>query len=1398
MSALELVHHCTSRDRLSLQRNSLRISIEILHLLCELMRVDDLRIDLRDVAPDGVSRASVVHSHAPSVADRLSAHNSAEVLLTIFESLMDELNEQRVAHARSHAHASDNHFDGDGDEERGIKLRLVEAILRCLDTQLEVCTIGSVHRTNLLKHLYLFIPSHLQGPPTGEATSPGDGSDSEIIRLLVGLLRHRHSDESASLSARLLRHLCGTTIANDHVHAARCMQAGPPCTRATPPAPVVTFPAYANSILAVASKLFRFPHSPAIYLVEKADLLEAYLGILRGVTHTECAMEEMTPPRVLTKMKPVCDDSTEDDSEPAFLALAPNSPPSASRCHQLFMHEPHLHAEMEDGAHHASFAVSEQRFMVDSYTTAVRHAIAKPIIDQIDPAPGTVMQLLAEKDHSTTTAEVLSAPPPPPSASSNLRPAPVHAAPVWHSNELTAAALGGLASLCANNAVISLHICNQRDIIPMMARLLSHPEVGLNLVVTELIGTLERALSTPDCSCASRSHTACTHAGEPPSLSAFLNGTVKRVVAQTSRRSSDGSVLGRRRNSLGGSPLLQAVPAPLTHKALLHHSNTGSPKITPLTAHTRSTPLMNATSPLLLHDTRAAAHARLVPLVSRSIRMIIDVMQRRWTTDSDRPVAIESDVRLVRLLSHLVPNSRSFQEDAADAIPILTSLLANPTQASSMREACISCLAHLCSLHEPNRTLVVESRVLSTVALPLLAILKPCDQRRRTDRSEEVHPSVSLLQLACVRLCTSVSAGFVTMAVSRLLASDMPATSTAIGHMLLELVSFLDGRESTIAMQVMASALMHRLVFDPSPMREILVDAGVVPKLVSLCAMDRESADEAAIANDAQCPHCSPRTDDSDVTLTPTRQVRLNALAALASLTSCASVSVKQSVLGELSLDGIFALLETASEGREGAQAEHERTCADVHHVRRLAECAWDILRHLCEPVDADPDVGSEEQAAASDVTSTPNENGKPTDALLSRDDITRVLDVIRARIQDASFHAAESHAPILAAIAARTDASRSLICERPSLLAHVHTAIMQPGESLERATECAIHLLQPTPTESKQSESDRRGSDQTIDATALTKRLRTLLEHRLLPTIIALAETETTTVLPIACHHAPITPSEPCVAEELRHRLRQGLVSMHASLVGVRHESPAAQAHWSMLDEFVAEQHRSSCMAPNSSPASELTHDADGPMTPPSGEILRHLISHRVETHRTSRDRHHIHSYESLGEFPPHDSSFIEATDESQQDSLEDEEIDEIIDGDATDENAAAEQDYVPPGDGESTSHHHSLALTDAAAVAALIPLAWRHRILHHALESLEADLLEEELHEAGLRHGDRRLPLPHPSRSTALALVRAVDGVLAPGAGTLREAIDVMDAAERLGRSTTGRLQVRGTERQ
>lgn len=813
-SALELVHHCTSNDLDRLQRNNRLLLISILGLLRLLMRVDPLVIDLRHVTLEGECRPSAPQPRPmrTNIADRLAGHNSAEIMLNIFDTIMDESNQDQL------------------------NLTIVESVLRCINTQLDLCSPESSHRLNLLKHIYLFNPSQLHTPPNiVQNVGPGEGSESMIIRRLIGIIAERRTTQLTILSASILSHIATTPIHNDHRTISQ---------------PIVTYPACSNNThsLDVASKLFLFPNNPSLYLVEKGNLIGAYLDILQPMLS-----KSPTPPSSVAVVGPTStefgsnsnsvisrslfrknvesstdepndtDDDDEDEDEEVANASprsstfamthAPSSPSFTMRGHQQFVHEPHTHVQTTEepsskNTHHASFAVSEKRFMLDSYSPPL--AAATPIM------PMSSFSLTDESNSPPMSSFGSPLPQSLPPLVLLTSSCPPRSAPVWCSNEVLGAAISGLASLCDGNALLALHVVGQPGMVSFIATLLTHPVTDLSLSAMKLVVALERALvASGQCHKA----TCLVHRDDPNidslTLSQYLSNIAKVKF-----------IPRRRRNSFGAM-------------------TPNSPPIKPIGSNHTPRVMSHPAPPLMHRIKRVEAYRLISPLVSQSVNLLVDMIELEWgpssklnTQPHSGHTANESrQKQMLGLLSRFVVTSDDLQQTAGRrVIPILVRLLADPTQSSSMRECCLDTLISLCALDTPNRQLVIEARVLSNTILPLLAMLKPMEARRMKDRNEMIHPAVLALQLACVRLCTNLSTSFESLASSHLASGvSAIASSTAMCHMLVQLLSYLDPEiGSPPSLRHATMILMRQLLLESSHLREILFATSIGPNLEKL------------------------------------------------------------------------------------------------------------------------------------------------------------------------------------------------------------------------------------------------------------------------------------------------------------------------------------------------------------------------------------------------------------------------------------------------------------------------------------------------------------------------------------------------------------------------------------
>ena len=1115
-SALELVHHCSSNQLSTLQANNLLLMNEILHTMCVLIQPEELQHDISQVTPEGVARPSLPLVHRVNIAERLSLHNSAEVLLTIFESLMDEVNLSLAQ---------------DAHETPSMQLTLVESILRYIATQLDICASDSPAHVATLKQLYLHIPSHQQIAPSATAL-PGDGSDSGIIRLLIGLVQDRRSVSSVRLAAQILSSIASTPIVNDHVHSSECKR--PPereaCTRGTKPTPVVTYPVCCNSVLAVASKLFLFPHAPSLYLAER-NLVQAYLDILAPflkkpsaavIDHTP--KQQMTPLTISSSRSLFRKKGDEEDEENAgnsgsFLLGGLASPPSSRNlCHQSFVHEPHPTYTPSEDSHHASHLLSEHQFML-SYTKSPENGVHMQY--PMQPAP--------QQHYALPTVE--EAPP------------LVHyrAAPVFQSNELLGAALDGLAALCHGSTIISLHVANQPGFLSFAATLLVHRSVQLLLSAIRLLSEMERALALAP-RCITTNCTSLAHA-DSPCLTAHL-ASVSLAKPRMSRRSSSTSVeyrtLHRRNSGAGISPTV-APMSPVLKGASF------SPRLFALTGHNLPSMVSHASPPVLLQHSRTAAHALIFPLVRQCITVAVNLAASQWPELRSRAPKIGLDravqLRIVRLIGSMVSHSAELQTLATDAVPILLGMLSNRTQDTDFREASLISLSQLCCLHAPNRHAVIRHRVISTVILPLLAVLKPVDAQRLRDRNALVHPSVLKLQLASVRLCSTLSECFSTLSTTssaQYIAEDATAASAtaAIVNLLNTLIGFLDVRDAPLSLACAASTLFIALVSESSPLRHAFSTPKFMQQIVRLAA-EPEQEEELG-----SCCAVNSAASEDACKSTPTlaAQLRVNALRCIASLSQHSTVEVKRLLLSLLSFEGVINLVQVNASADKSDVASPSLK----EHLSQVSHCGWEILQHLLEH-----------------APKTETFNGADEGGLFTRSDIVQALELCLARLDTSESSSAWK---TLLVVAERNDFAKMVILERPQVLQLLNDALKPPGVRLIDAANLLLALVESTSDEAASS---------SVSA-SFSKRQIAVFEAKCFPSLLQLAQDSLLSDLP-------------------HERLCVSLTRMQNDLIAAQYCAHRFPDHWRALDQFVKKRLEASLSAgePDTSSTAESGHSS-------------------------------------------------------------------------------------------------------------------------------------------------------------------------------------------------------------
>ena len=1054
----ELVHTCSPTELATLQTNNLKLIHSMLSVLRAMMVNDELQIDIASAT------AATTPTPPPfvSVADRLCAHNSAEVLLSIFEHCIDET--ELIC---------DEPADSAGAQLHSLQCSVLEGVLRCLLAQLEHVTPDSSHRINLLKELYLHIPSPLQSAPsTLLAASPGQGSDSEIIRLLIALVSRR-SNPLSVLSAAVLNHIATTPVPNEHVHSKtvcgnseNSVYTSPLCTRGAPPAPVVTFPLHENSTLAVASKLFLFPLNPALYLIERGLMLE-YLEQLQPMLgeHESVKQDPAVLPFAASRSLFRSDATNSDDEVGESRSLSAVLPlptsPLIRPLRQVFSH-----VGDESHAHHASFR--QDAFMDAKYATprVNDHSAELELLPEFPEFSLAHSAAVPTKPQSTSSPPVASAPAPL---------APSCQLPLHQSKELAGAVLGGLSALATRNAAVSAFLCSQSGLLPFLAQCLTHPQLQFSLLAAELVVEMSSALAF-----------AASHAREVGSTGvsiASLNVASLRPARSLSRRNSESGCCRvppklHRRNSreVASHHSPQIMPSSPSHFKLTH-----SPKLTAIGGpmHPHAPPALGFSE----------AHKLLSPLVDRVLQTLLGLVTQRWGGNKTKVHKhanavlsdMQSQIKVLRLLAKLTSHSEQLQAESAAAVPLLVSLLSSRSLAASVHCACIISLSALCSRHVPNRQVILTERVLDGSLLQLLGALQLMSDNRS---QQPAHPMKLALRLAIVQLCTQLSASFHDKPVplSSLIA-DVASTS---GCMLSQLLLFLDSPFLTL--RVASAALVANLLLPHSPVRDLLVQAAVIPKLARMSeessSWTMPSLPPLPDALDVECHAAAPASLP--------HQLRIYALCALCNVTAQASHETKFAVLSELSLDGLLALLTSEESHGDGGMCD----CS-----AELEQQGWILLRHLLQP----------------SVSASKEESVDPP--LLSSREITRVLDLIISRAEESYSSAPRggSFAQLLAAIASRPDrSSKSLICARPSLLSMLYAALQEKaGDGAKWSSICLQSLLKPAADDEptvKPSVVPMVDAAPAAAITPLASRVHHLLNHaELFPQLLRIASQAST-----------------------------------------------------------------------------------------------------------------------------------------------------------------------------------------------------------------------------------------------------------------------------------------------
>jgi hypothetical protein len=391
----------------------------------------------------------------------------------------------------------------------------------------------------------------------------------------------------------------------------------------------------------------------------------------------------------------------------------------------------------------------------------------------------------------------------------------------------------------------------------------------------------------------------------------------------------------------------------------------------------------------------------------------------------------------------------------------------------------------------------------------------------------------------------------------------------AVAALMVRLLSLLDSAPP--ALRVATARLLGELLLPRSPVRDMLVRAGVVAKLARLSGESYawQAADDGHSASfdvegDCACSGAGP--------LAPTQRLRVLALQALAQLTTDAPLSFKRAVLDELSVDGLLAPLVDAESGDDPARAVHCACECACRGSRQLESQGWSLLRAVLEPP----------TPSDADESSTCAESGE--DPLMSARDLARVLDCVAANVgrvqlqqqhgvepeqeQKANDSSASSSLQLLAAIAARSDASKALICARPQLLELLRAALQQQAGAAARWGSIALaRLLQRADSELEAAGSPPAGVapssvQSSLAVPPVVGRARALLEHDgLFPQLLRMAalptsESETWAISasrrqpnPAAAATADSCPSLSSDASEVRSRSTQCLLLMHAAL---------------------------------------------------------------------------------------------------------------------------------------------------------------------------------------------------------------------------------------------------------
>jgi len=1167
-SAVEHVHHCAIND---LQHRSIRVCIEALHVMRAMTMPDELDVRVNRYAAENAlntddegGEETKQHMHAPSIparaniADRLIQHNAAEILLMMFEACFEEMH--GYGHGSMMMMSFDHHSlltheeEGGMSHQRTCHVAWMDAILRCLISLMEHSTKDSIDRVNVFRQCFLFIPSHSQVQPISMIRDPAEGSNSEICRMMVSLVQLGHKHPTlASLAVEVLAHIATTPIVNEHVHSPddcglspAVTAATPKCTRGAPCTPVITYPVRANSLLAVASKLFLFPANPALYLVERMELLTVLLEIFAPFLQKPFVLESHAHHPYRARVLSVEHGSTkvgtpasrgvgrslfgkvfgedeDEDGDGTLSSAALSSSPSFSRSN--------VHQMDDDEAtagHHASSILSASKFIDVAYSSkpdphmSSSHAIMQ---EQYGPSRNSSRrQSMSHEAISIGTERSTGGNADMPSSIGTLK--HHRSAPLHESNEMVAAALHGVAALATRTPSVAFHLCNVPGFISFLSSLLDHPQCLLRMRAIALVGVMDHALNMENA--ASMCSVPLNRAdGPPPPLN--LQHSKSRTLSRRNSEVSGMRPINHRRRSrdLGASPLRHAV---------LTHGFASSPNSPLMKAHgsPRALPslflsMQEPTQPSQRLTLQQARHL-IAPLATRSVQLVLIMMQQLWPASSKivngghgMSHSGRSGIRALNLLSNLVAHSARLQQEASTAIPLLVRLLSAPALPSTLRIAGLRCLVSLTGECSRNRQRLLQSRALECVVVPLLHTLPYKESSIVRSKDNGPHPRTLEMQVACVDIVANVTASYDEEKENvRVQALTDPAMSKILRQVLIPVLSFIDSAH--LPLRVPSYRLISHLMRPSSPVRGVLSDASVLTKLIRI-------VQESAMDLQRLYAHV-PVLEQNTPTIAD--MLRIHAMQGLCALSSSSphvinSGKYKATLMDELSIDGVLSLLPDVDDNEKHHEHSHVPESIQVGE-RQMGQLGWTLLRNLLD-------------VEGTSAASTDSEHeGWPVPSF-SQHDIARILDVIEQDLTASSSGIASIHPPrhvrLLSTIAARNDGvSKDLLCNRSALLAHIHFALKQSGEEATWGALCIANLLQQSEEERKKDEleASARQSPKSGDGSCRTPddcstpstptssaphpiRAKLLQAHDLFLTLIEMTKTDA----PTTRHDAPI-----------------------------------------------------------------------------------------------------------------------------------------------------------------------------------------------------------------------------------------------------------------------------------